>query len=250
MKKVVLSIVFLTAVGVYAQSFKLYEVVEDGETLIERDEVADGDTLSRICTAVVVDNVLSAFGETFLNVENTSDLEKVVVCKREFLSMIDSASTYFCWSTCLEKYVSIYEYTMGAHEKTPVLFFSSHYAAPLKVVGSSFIRYTFYDKSNPDDAISVVFEYITPPDLHTPIYGNPLVLSVYPNPTKERLTIDNEQSLIETVELYDIYGKKLSTFVADASLISIEVPHLSAGVYYLQFIKDSKVVGTRKFIKE
>jgi len=76
------------------------------------------------------------------------------------------------------------------------------------------------------------------------LYGN-LVLSineiqthvfmVYPNPTTGELTIDNEQLTINSIEVFDVYGRKLSTNhpIKTSSNHLINISHLNAGIYII-----------------
>ena len=61
-------------------------------------------------------------------------------------------------------------------------------------------------------------------------------LQVHPNPTTGQLTINNEQLTITNVEIYDIYGKKLSShhLIASSSNHLINISHLPTGVYFLK----------------
>ena len=76
-------------------------------------------------------------------------------------------------------------------------------------------------------------------------YDNQTEIKVYPNPTTGQLTINNEQLTIKSVELFDIVGKKLSHFTIHDSQFTIDISHLSAGMYFLKI--DSKTV---KIVKQ
>jgi len=250
MKRVALSIVFLATVGVYAQSFKLYEVFYDEEEIgTEGNEITDGDTILRTCFEQEIDGVRLASCLSGVVVENTSSEDKTVVCLRDILSMIDGAEVYFCWGTCQPTTTSASDLPVEAETKLNLYQFSSHYSAPLHVVDTSYVSYRFYDKLNPADGISVVFMYVTPYGLHTPAYADAANLSVFPNPTKGKLQIASEGMQVNEVAIYDIYGRKIANCpLSNAN--SIDVSHLSAGVYFLQFINDNKIIGLRKFVKE
>ena len=252
MKRAVLSIAFLATVGVYAQSFKLYEVIYDKEEVgTEGNLITEGDTLSDSCKAQEIDGVLHAASLTGVVVENTSGSSKTVVCEREILSKINGAEVYFCWGDCNSPAISSSELEVDTG-KTGLYDFSSHYSAPVNVAGASFVRYTFYDKGNPSDAVSVVFKYITPLNLHTPLLENAATLSVYPNPTKGKLQVTGYGLQVNEIEIYDIYGRKaplnppeggkqlpygqkLPSFGGTGGgAITIDISHLSAGVYFLK----------------
>ena len=78
-------------------------------------------------------------------------------------------------------------------------------------------------------------------------------LRIYPNPTNGQLTIDNgktgfgvSQLIIENVEIYDVFGRKLLSFEFLQSLeTTIDVSSLSSGMYFLKIGNQ-----TARFVKE
>ena len=247
MKKVVVVIVFLGAVCAYAQSFKLYELSDNGE---KGAEIANGDTLTDTCKAY--DEKVS--GETYAVLENLSNEDKTVVCTREIIYMIEDAQTYFCWGNCYPPDVSIDTARVRAAD---VYLFSAHYTAPI-VVGSSIVRYVFYDADNREDSVSLICEYLTPPGTSVPLIVANNSLSVYPNPTNDQLKIKNyELKENENIEIYDVMGQKLYTSpnpskggkspisFGEGQGVRLDVSHLANGVYFLKVA--DKVV---KFVKE
>jgi len=71
-------------------------------------------------------------------------------------------------------------------------------------------------------------------------------ITVYPNPTTGELIIENGELIIENVEVFDIYGKKqFSTFNFQ---FSIDISHLSAGVYFVKIYTEKGVV-VKKVVK-
>jgi len=61
-------------------------------------------------------------------------------------------------------------------------------------------------------------------------------VTIYPNPTTGELTIDNGELRIENVEVFDIYGSKLSShhLITSSSHHLINISHLPAGTYFLR----------------
>jgi hypothetical protein len=85
--------------------------------------------------------------------------------------------------------------------------------------------------------------------------GRTSSVQVYPNPTTGVLnliqeTINNEQSTIMGVEIFDIYGKKISShhLITSSSHHLINISHFSAGIYFLRITTENNVV-TKKVIK-
>ena len=75
-------------------------------------------------------------------------------------------------------------------------------------------------------------------------------LKVYPNPTTGELRIENGEWRIEGIEVYDIFGKKLSQISNLKSQISnlIDISHLQSGIYFIK-IKTENQTLTKKIIK-
>ena len=73
---------------------------------------------------------------------------------------------------------------------------------------------------------------------------------VYPNPTNGQLTIDNEQLTINNVEVFDVYGKKLSSnhLIVSSSNHLINIAHLQAGIYFVKIFTEAGII-TKKVIK-
>ena len=75
-------------------------------------------------------------------------------------------------------------------------------------------------------------------------------ISIYPNPTDGELRITNYELRITDVEVFDIYGRKLSQISNLKSQISnlIDVSHLSSGIYIVKINTDKGEV-MKKVVK-
>ena len=71
-------------------------------------------------------------------------------------------------------------------------------------------------------------------------------ITVYPNPTKDELKIESGELKVESIEIADITGKTIQQF---SSVTTINVSHLSSGIYFVK-IKTDKGELTKKIIKE
>jgi hypothetical protein len=71
---------------------------------------------------------------------------------------------------------------------------------------------------------------------------------IYPNPTTGELTINNEQLIINNVEIFDIYGRVVSShqLIASSAHHQINISHLNAGIYFIKI--NNEIAG--KFVKE
>jgi PKD repeat protein len=76
-------------------------------------------------------------------------------------------------------------------------------------------------------------------------------ITIYPNPTDGKLTIENGQLTIENVEIFDLMGKnvfQLSTFNSQLST-QIDISHLPVGVYFVKIKTETDVI-TRRVVKQ
>jgi hypothetical protein len=75
-------------------------------------------------------------------------------------------------------------------------------------------------------------------------------ITIYPNPTIGELRIESGELRIENVEVFDVFGRKQMPLLSSmSSEATIDISHLSAGVY---FLKISTEIGqvTKKVLKE
>jgi len=81
--------------------------------------------------------------------------------------------------------------------------------------------------------------------------GNDQNIVIYPNPTTGELKIENGELKIENVEIYDVYGRRQKIILNSqfSILNSIDISHLSAGIYFIQ-IETEKETITKKVVKE
>jgi len=77
-------------------------------------------------------------------------------------------------------------------------------------------------------------------------------LQVYPNPTTGKLQIMNYELGFEDIEIFDVYGRKMSshhtTPLTSHSSSVIDISHLPAGIYFLRTIVKNEFL-TQKIIK-
>jgi hypothetical protein len=64
---------------------------------------------------------------------------------------------------------------------------------------------------------------------------SPMWLSVYPNPTSGELLITSYELQVTNIEVFDIFGKKLSSHTAHHTPhTAINISHLAPGIYLLK----------------
>jgi len=73
-------------------------------------------------------------------------------------------------------------------------------------------------------------------------------ISIYPNPTSGKLTIDNGELTIQSIEITDITGKVVKSF-SNFQNSEIDLSNLNSGIYFIKLQTD-KQVFTTKIVKE
>ena len=74
-------------------------------------------------------------------------------------------------------------------------------------------------------------------------------ISVYPNPTSGQFTISNEQFTINSVDVYDVYGKLISTTKVEDTHVTLDINTYADGVYFARILTDKGVV-TKRIVKK
>jgi len=76
-------------------------------------------------------------------------------------------------------------------------------------------------------------------------------IKVYPNPTTGELTIENGELGIESIEIFDLHGKKQSShhLITSSSYQNLNISHFPAGVYFVKITTDSGEM-VKKVVKE
>ena len=76
-------------------------------------------------------------------------------------------------------------------------------------------------------------------------------VTIYPNPTTGELTIDNGQLRIDNVEVFDVYGRKLSSnhLITSSPHHLINISHLHSGIYFVKITTEAGEV-VKKVVKK
>lgn len=78
--------------------------------------------------------------------------------------------------------------------------------------------------------------------------GSTASVTIYPNPTAERLTIV-ANSAISKVELYDVYGKVVQSLTVANNEVELSVAALATGLYFAKVVTENGIY-TQKWIKQ
>ena len=90
---------------------------------------------------------------------------------------------------------------------------------------------------------AMVTFWVTPMDITQTEENEAAKICVYPNPTTDFVTVEAED--LQSVTLYDINGKTLSSMAAKGNSVRLDVSDLKAGVYIIS----AKTRSTSSFVK-
>ena len=112
------------------------------------------------------------------------------------------------------------------------------------------VEYTAFVVANCGEQTSSESNHITFTPNRTGV--NDYLLSstvVYPNPTTGEFRIENSELRIENVEVYDVYGKLITTVKVEDNSVVIDLSDNASGVYFTR-ISTEKGVVTKRIIKK
>ncbi len=71
---------------------------------------------------------------------------------------------------------------------------------------------------------------------------------IYPNPVSDVINISNIDG-IDQLSISNILGETVASYKVNGANTKINASKLQGGVYFISFIKDNNIAGTRKFVK-
>jgi hypothetical protein len=124
------------------------------------------------------------------------------------------------------------------------------------VPGNSRVRYTIFNKSNPNDAFDLdLFFSVEEKPAKTSIFSSRQITmhEIYPNPVSDVAFIDyrlaNNQAKAKII-IHNILGSALSEYdlTSQDTRVKIRVDEMAAGVYFYTLYLDNESVMTRKLV--
>lgn len=113
------------------------------------------------------------------------------------------------------------------------------------------IRWTDVDDTSLDHALGIDDLSVTPKALPTGIVklsGEKSVMLIYPNPVKDVINIESNNSEAASMEIYDMTGRRVLSRLIDSYTEALNVANLPRGIYMVK-VKGSGKTVTNKFIK-
>lgn len=242
MKKTLLFIFFglLNISGLFAQSFELMK--KDGSSIVN-------DSISILTT----DN--TSVIEVPMYVKNISNKSKDVLIKVYTKEMVSGSSASFCWgASCFDIATNEPDaFTSIAASDTAKEFHSDY--TPNQNDGITEIMFTFYNKNNSDDSVSVTIHYevTTTTGIENKLNEIKESIKTYPNPVENEFYIsyDLQNNGEGNISVYDIVGKKVKNqnmFLTEKQ-VQIDFSNLKTGIYICTFEVDGILIKSEKIIK-
>lgn len=80
--------------------------------------------------------------------------------------------------------------------------------------------------------------------------GNESILALYPNPAKDKITMELNYIENVSIQITDITGKQLQKIEATDLTIEFSVADLAQGLYFVNVIEDNKLLQVKKLVKQ
>ena len=144
------------------------------------------------------------------------------------------------WSSCTPAWEqSAYPVTAGTHTMTFVFSKDQSEADGSDCAWIDDIVFPASGPLAPEDDFST--------GIHEPLATS---VSVYPNPTTDNVTIVVANGQATQVLVYDIYGNRIIQQNIGNNTTTLNLQHLSSGMYLLQVSDGKQLLGTKKIIKK
>ena len=190
--------------------------------------------------------------KSLLWIKNAGIQDLSINVSKEVIQQASESSNSFYWGSYIEQNeISTFPLSLSPNQLSND--FSALYS-PNFSKGTSQIRYSFYDKNNPQISTSIIVEFITD---HSPnTLGDEAKLSLsnaYPNPAESMVYFDYTLHN-RILEAKIIIRTLLGSIVAEYNLeglqgkASMNVEDLIEGIYFYSLVVDSDIKLTKKLI--
>lgn len=194
---------------------------------------------------------------TYMYVKNIGTKEINVLCRKSQFKMLDSTEITMCWAgACYPAATFLSPNAQLIAVGQTITDFTGHYLQikyrPLKS-GESVVRWSFFDKANPGDSVSIVVKYYSYPlGIPEPGYRQASLSNVYPNPASDQAHVNFElpTGTTGTVIIRDMIGKVVyrENLETENGKATINTQNFSDGIYFCSLMMDEKTILTRKMI--
>lgn len=184
-------------------------------------------------------------------VKNNTSATLTTQCKKEIISAIGLTTNDFCWGMgCYDTvtYVSLTSATIVGYGEDST-FKASYF--PNSQLGTTTIRYRFYDKNDPTDSVSVVVRYHVTGVSVEPKQKTAVTLDASPNPSKGtsviRYAMDGQSGQLL---IHNMLGALVQEIPLDAKagVVSLDTKSFQPGLYFYSLRSAGQVLSTKKLV--
>jgi hypothetical protein len=196
----------------------------------------------------------------YLDLVNTSTQEIKLMIRREIISLVQDAENYFCFFECLptngneltEPIPLAAGDTFSHKEEGNYYYFYTAYN-PNNQIGTSIIKFNFFNANDPTDKSSVIFKFIS---TTTAIADNSIAqvsLKAYPNPATRKVFIQYDlknQASEARLLVTNLMGVTVKSIPINSTSdkTQVDVSDLAAGIYFYSVAMGGKISVTKKLI--
>lgn len=187
-------------------------------------------------------------------ITNNSLSNKYVKVRKYEVSIVPGTINYFCWYACLDPGIFVSKdsilYKPGQLGKYD---FQGDYE-PHGKLGTSTLKYTFFDMYNPNDSASVIVHYhATPLSVQENFLTQVKFSNAYPNPAGSFTSFDfnlPKETITATIVFRDLLGSvvKKQAISNLKGNVKIETSDLKDGIYFYSLIVNDQIYTTKKLI--
>jgi hypothetical protein len=76
-----------------------------------------------------------------------------------------------------------------------------------------------------------------------------ITMRVYPNPSKEQITVQIAKETKGTVIVYDYLARKIGEYPINGTQTTIDIQNYAQGSYLLNVVENNKTISTNRFVK-
>ncbi len=189
---------------------------------------------------------------------NNSDDTDTIKIQRRLIHLLDGVVHSFCWGGCyIPNSDSIFIpngfVVLEPGQSSEEWEFSGHYE-PHEVIGTSIVEYTFFNKNNVEESLTVVVKFITSPDgVIDQIMAEGHFSDSYPNPATNFINFDYKlTSKVNNanIRIMNLLGSVVKNVEIDKNStgLRLDISNLTNGVYFYSVIINNEVYKTKKLI--
>lgn len=190
------------------------------------------------------------------SLHNNTDNGMNLFVARKQIDTLTGTSNNICWAgSCYSPTLDTsldYEFVPAGGASVEEDFAADYY--PNGKIGTSIIKYTFYNKDNTDQKVEIVAKFWSSPEgIAEDAMSKGSVSNIYPNPAGNYVTIDYELTpkvKQASVRIFNLLGSTVKEAVMEkgSNELRINISDLQNGVYFYSVLINGNIYKTKKLV--